>query len=59
MKLETILHDLFALGITAAALFVKNPAHQTQAASLVALTQQLLPLADSLLNPAAVAAAAA
>ena len=50
--LDAILHDLIFAGISAAAIFVKNPNSQQHAASLISLVQTtVLPLADALLNP--------
>lgn len=52
--LDEILHGLVVLGITAAALFVKNPNSQQHAVSIINLVNQaVLPIADQLLNPPA------
>lgn len=40
---QTILHDLFLVGVAAASIFVKNPASQEKAATLIGILQQLLP----------------
>ena len=39
---NSIFHDLFVLGITAAAIFVKNPASQQKASTIVNTLQTLL-----------------
>jgi hypothetical protein len=52
--LDEILHDIFVVGISAAAIFVKNPISQQRAGSIINLLNQIvLPIADSLLNPPA------
>jgi len=58
---DAILHDIFTVGISAAAIFVKNPNSQQHAASIIQLLQtSVLPVADSLLTlPAAPASSAA
>ena len=48
---DTVLHDVILTGILAASIFVKNPAHQQTAASLIQAVQQLLPVLDAQLNP--------
>lgn len=51
-QLDQILHDVFIVGISAAALFVKNPNSQQHAASIINLLNQVvLPIADSFLTP--------
>jgi len=46
-SLETLIHDLVALGILAASIFVKNPASQAHAAQIISVVQNdLLPLID-------------
>ena len=40
---ETILHDLFVVGIGAAALFIKNPNSQAKAGIIISILQSLLP----------------
>lgn len=49
-RLDEILHAMVFLGMTAAAIFVKNPTSQAHAASIINLTNTVvLPLADQLL----------
>jgi hypothetical protein len=56
--IDEILHSLVVLGISAAAIFVKNPNSQQHAASIINLTNSVvLPLADAFLNPPAQAPA--
>ena len=40
---QTILRDIFELGIGAAAIFVKNPASQQRAANIIAVLQTIFP----------------
>lgn len=40
---QEILHDIFVLGIGAASIFVKNPASQQKAVTLVTILQGLFP----------------
>lgn len=40
---QEILHDIFILGIGAASIFVKNPASQQKAVTLVTILQGLFP----------------
>lgn len=50
-----VLHDVIAAGILAASIFVKNPAHQQTAASLINAVNTLMPMLDASLaaKPAA------
>lgn len=49
---DAILHDIFVVGISVAALFVKNPQSQAHAASIIDLLNRVvLPIADGWLNP--------
>lgn len=43
-ELQKILGDLFLIGAAAASVFVKNPASQARAGSIIAILQDLLPL---------------
>lgn len=47
---DNVLHDLLAVAIAAAAVFVKNPAHQERAAQMTQIAQELLPLLDAQLQ---------
>jgi hypothetical protein len=40
---QTILRDIFELGIGAAAIFVKNPASQQRAANIITILQTIFP----------------
>ena len=51
-SLETLLHAIIALGITAASMFVKNPASQQHAATVVNAVNGLMPVVDSLIEAA-------
>lgn len=50
-KVDTVLHDIIAVGILAASIFVKNAAHQETASKLIQAVGQLLPMLDNQLNP--------
>lgn len=43
---DNVLKDLFVLGVGAAGLFVKNDAHKVEAAAIVQVLGQLLPLLE-------------
>lgn len=40
---QKIIHDLFILGVTAASIFIKNPASQQKAGILIGILQDLIP----------------
>lgn len=40
---QTILRDLFELGVGAVAIFVKNPASQQQAANIITILKDIFP----------------
>lgn len=40
---QALLHDLFVVGTGVAAMFIKNPAHQEKAATLISILQGLVP----------------
>ena len=49
--LDEILHGLILVGMTAASIFVKNPASQQHAATIIDLLNKvILPLAEEMLN---------
>lgn len=59
VTIDQILHDLFYVGISAASIFLKNPASMAKAQSIASLLGNvLLPITDSLLNPPVAAAVA-
>jgi hypothetical protein len=48
-ELSKILGELFTVGVAAASIFVKNPAHQATASSIVQTLAGLLPGLEALL----------
>lgn len=50
-KFDMVLHDFVVMGIFAASIFVKNPAHQETAGKIIQAVTQLLPALDAQLNP--------
>lgn len=46
---QEIISLLFTVGVAAAALFVKNPAHQEKAANIISILQSLLPQIEQVL----------
>lgn len=53
---DTILHDVIAFGVVAASIFVKNPASQQHAVTIIQAIQPLLAMIDNQLVPATTAA---
>lgn len=47
-ELQEIIGLLFTVGLSAASIFIKNPAHQQKAATIGTLLQQLLPTIETL-----------
>lgn len=43
---DNVLKDLFVLGVGAAGIFIKNPAHQTEAAAITNVLTQLFPMLE-------------
>lgn len=47
LDINELLHKLFVVGVGAAAIFVKNPASQQKAATIISILESLLPHAEA------------